>query len=356
MRLTRPRKVNMRAVRLTASGQEPTLTEVERPAPRGEEVLVRVEAAGLCHSDLHVVDGAAGALPYRPPFTLGHEVAGHISALGPDADGPALGERVVLYGPWGCGDCARCTTGRDNYCDRRDELGWHGVGLGRDGGMAEYVLVPFARHLVPIGDLPADQAAPLSDAGLTSYHAIAGLRHALGDGTTAAVIGVGGLGHLAVQILRATTPSRVLTVDIREEALALAHRSGAHFATLIQADTARALRAQTGGVGVDAVLDFVGNATTLELATGVLRPGGELAVVGSAGGRLTVRKPGVLPPGFRLSLPFWGTRPELAEVIALARSGALHVETEQFPLSGAPEAFGRLRQGQVQGRAVLVPD
>ncbi|MGP4044100.1 NAD(P)-dependent alcohol dehydrogenase [Streptomyces sp. 2A115] len=346
----------MRALRLTAWAEPPAQTEVERPVPQGAEVLVRVEATGLCHSDLHVIDAAPGVLPYRLPFTLGHEVAGRTAALGPDAGGVAVGDRVVLYGPWGCGACDRCAAGRDNYCDRRATLAWHGAGLGRDGGMAEYVLVPSARHLVPIDDLPADQAAPLSDAGLTSYHAVAGLRHALGEGTTTAVIGVGGLGHLAVQILRATTASRVLAVDVREEALALAARSGADFGTLMRADTARVLSARSGGAGVDAVLDFVGTTQTMELAAGVLRPGGELAVVGSGGGRLTVSKPGVLPPGFRLSLPFWGTRPELAEVVALARSGAIHVETERFPLSAAPEAIDRLRRGRVRGRAVLVPD
>ncbi|MEV6586677.1 NAD(P)-dependent alcohol dehydrogenase [Streptomyces acidicola] len=345
----------MKAVRLTGWGREPTLADVGCPLPRGTEVLVRVEAAGLCHSDVHVIDAARGALPYRLPFTLGHEVAGRVTALGPDVEGTVAGERVVVHGPWGCGNCARCAAGRDNYCDRRGDLDWHGLGLGRDGGMAEYVLVPSARHLVPIGGLPAAQAAPLSDAGLTSYHALAGVRHALGEGTTALVIGVGGLGHLAVQILRATTPSRVLAVDIREEALELALRYGAHDGMPMRADTARMLRVGTGGVGVDAVLDFVGSEATLALAVEVLRPGGELAVVGSGGGRLTVRKPGFLPAGFRLSLPFWGTRPELAEVIALARSGALHVETEQFPLSAAPEAFGRLRQGRVRGRAVLLP-
>ncbi|WP_405638453.1 NAD(P)-dependent alcohol dehydrogenase [Streptomyces sp. NBC_00056] len=346
----------MKAVRLTGWGRGPAFVDVQRPVPRATEVLVRVEAAGLCQSDVHVVDATADALPYEPPFTLGHEVAGRVETLGPDADGATPGERVVVYGPWGCGLCARCAAGRDNYCDRRGDLGWHGVGLGRDGGMAEYVLVPSARHLVPIGDLAADQAAPLSDAGLTSYHATAGVRHALGDGSTAVVIGVGGLGHLAIQILRATTPSRVLAVDIREAALALAHRSGAHASTLIRADTSRALRTGTGGVGADAVLDFVGNEATLALATKILRPGGELVIVGSGGGQLTVRKPGFLPPGFRLSLPFWGTRPELAEVVALARAGTLHVETEQFPLSAAQTAFHRLRQGAMGGRAVLVPD
>ncbi|MEB8340223.1 NAD(P)-dependent alcohol dehydrogenase [Streptomyces endophyticus] len=348
----------MKAVRLAAWEREPVLTQVERPTPRGAEVLLRVEAAGLCHSDVHVVDAPAGTLPYEPPFTLGHEVAGHVEAFGPEADSGALslGDRCVVYGPWGCGACGRCALGQDNYCDRRSTLSWHGVGLGRDGGMAEHVLVDSARHLVPIGDLPADQAAPLSDAGLTSYHAIAGLRHLLTEDSTVAVVGVGGLGHVAVQILRATTPSRVLAVDVREAALTLAERCGAHFTTLPRADTARVLRAQSGGAGVDAVLDFAGTTATLELGVAALRPGGELALVGSGGGQLTVRKPGFLPTGFRLSLPFWGPRAELAEVVALAHKGALKVETERFPLSAAPEAFARLRQGLTQGRAALIPD
>jgi propanol-preferring alcohol dehydrogenase len=347
---------------MTAWGTPPTPARVERPVPRGGEVLLRVEAAGLCHSDLHLVDASAGALPYSLPFTLGHEVAGHVAALGPEAERAEgaerveVGERAALYGPWGCGSCDRCAAGSDNYCDRRSALTWHGAGLGRDGGLAEYVLVPSVRHLVPVGDLEAEQAAPLTDAGLTSYHAVAGLRHALGAGSAVVVIGAGGLGHLAVQLLRATTESRVLAVDIRERALALAHRSGAHFGTLLKADTARVLKAESGGFGPDAVLDFAGTDTSLELATRALRPGGTLALVGSGGGRLTVRKPGPLPQGLTLSLPFWGSRTELAEVIALARSGALRVETERIPLSAAPEALERLRRGLVRGRAVVVPD
>ncbi|MBO3682235.1 NAD(P)-dependent alcohol dehydrogenase [Streptomyces sp. NEAU-YJ-81] len=346
----------MRALRLITWGEPPAPTQVDRPVPHGQEALVRVEATGLCHSDLHLTNAPEGVFRYRLPFTLGHEVAGHVAALGSEAEGGTVGERVVLYGPWGCGACDRCAAGMDNYCDRRDTLAWSGAGLGRDGGMAEYVLVPSVRYLVPIGDLAADQAAPLSDAGLTSYHAIAGLRHTLEAGSTAVVIGVGGLGHLAVQILRATTESRVLAVDIREDALALAYRCGAHFGTLLQADTGHVLKARSGGIGPDAVLDFAGTTASMELAASVLRPGGALAVVGSGGGHLTVRKPGALPQGLSLSLPFWGSRPELAEVIALAHSGAIHVETEQFPLSAATEAFERLRRGRVRGRAVLVPD
>ncbi|MFJ1967567.1 alcohol dehydrogenase catalytic domain-containing protein [Streptomyces sp. NPDC087903] len=351
-----------RALRLTRWGGPPVLTQVPRPIPSGEEVLIQVEAAGLCRSDLHVMDAAPGGLPYRVPFSLGHEVAGRVLERGPQAAGPEVGESVVVYGPWGCGSCARCAAGAENYCDRRAVLDagrvGTGAGLGRDGGMADLLLVPSGRLLVPVGDLAAVQAAPLSDAGLTAYHAVATVRRSLGDDASASVvvIGVGGLGHLAVQILRATTAVRVLTVDVREEALALAEECGAHFGTLLRPDTAGVLRSRTGGVGAVAVLDFVGSHSSLELAVAVLRAGGDLAVVGSGGGELTVRKPGALPAGTRVSLPFWGTVPELRRVVALAREGALRVEVERFALSSAPEAITRLRSGTVRGRAVLVPD
>ncbi|MFF3372409.1 NAD(P)-dependent alcohol dehydrogenase [Streptomyces sp. NPDC002680] len=349
-----------RAVRLTRWGGPPVITEVARPVPTGEQVLIQVEAAGLCRSDLHVIDAREGALLYRTPFTLGHEVAGRVLERGPGAMGPAVGERVVVYGPWGCGSCARCAVGSENYCDRRTALDADrtgtGAGLGRDGGMADLLLVPSGRLLVPVGELAVVQAAPLSDAGLTAYHAVAGIRRAIDDDASVVVIGVGGLGHLAVQILRATTTARVLAVDVREEALALADQCGAHFATLLRPDSAAVLRDRTGGVGAVAVLDFVGGRSSLDLATGVLRPGGELVVVGSGGGELSVRKPGVLPPGTRISLPFWGTLPELEQVVALAREGVLKVEVEQFALSRALEAIEGLRSGGVRGRAVLVPD
>ncbi|MBE8520615.1 NAD(P)-dependent alcohol dehydrogenase [Amycolatopsis sp. H6(2020)] len=337
------------ALRLTAWGRPPSLAEVEVPDPVGPEVLVRVEAAGICQSDLHVLD--ADTLPYRPPFTLGHEIAGHVTALGDAASGLDVGDRVAVHGPWGCGECRRCAAGEDNYCDRRAELAWAGAGLGRDGGMAGYVLVPHARHLVPIGDLDAAQAAPLTDAGLTPYHAVS--RLALGEDPAVVVIGAGGLGHVAIQILRATTEARVIAVDVREDALALADRSGAHRTLRTGPDTGTVLRRETGGA--DAVLDFVGSDPTLALAAGILRPGGTLVIIGSGGGRLTITKPGPLPQGASVSLPFWGSRRELAEVIALARAGHLRVETELFPLSAAGEAFDRLRAGRIRGRAVLLP-
>lgn len=340
----------MDALRLEAWGSSPRLRDVDVPVPRAGEALVQVLAAGACHSDLHVIDAAEGAMPFQPPFTLGHEIAGRVAALGPDATGVAVGDPVVVYGPWGCGECTRCAAGADNYCDRRADLGWAGVGLGRDGGMASHALVPDTRHLVRSDGIDPAQAAPLTDAGLTPYHAVTALR--LDEGASVAVIGVGGLGHLAVQILRAITPARVFAIDTREAALELA--PGAERTFLARPDTHRALRGANGGVGMDAVLDFVGADSTLALAAASLRAGGDLVVVGSGGGRLTVSKQ--LPTGTRISLPFWGTRPELPEVLALARDGLLRVAVEEFPLSAAGEALNRLRAGAIRGRAVLLPE
>src|SRR5689334_1921602 len=150
----------MRAFRLVDWGRPAVLADIDPPVARGEEVLVRVEAAGLCHSDLHVIDAAPGTLPFAPPLTLGHEIAGPVVTRA----GLGVGTPVVVYGPWGCGACGRCSTGHENYCDRRGELSWAGVGLGRDGGMAEFLLVPSARYLEPIGELDPVEAAPLTDA------------------------------------------------------------------------------------------------------------------------------------------------------------------------------------------------
>ena len=345
----------MRAVRLTAYGAPPVLTEVAEPEAGPGDVLVRVAGAGVCHSDLHVIDAKAAGLPFRPPFTLGHEVAGWVSALGEGASGFAIGDPVAVYGPWGCGQCQRCRAGTENYCDRRAELGFLGVGLGIDGGMAATVRVPSTRLLVPLGDLEPWRAAALTDAALTSYHAISGCRADLSPTSAALVIGVGGLGHLAVQLLRALTKTRIIALDTREEALVLAERSGAD--RLVRAGPAagQRIRAATDGYGVDAVFDFVGSDPTLALASEVLRGHGELVIVGSGGGRLTVTKPAALPPGTRISLPYWGSRPDLVAVIELAQRGQLRVAAEAFPLEQALDVFARLRAGTIAGRAVLVP-
>jgi len=344
----------VRALRLHDWGKPPTFADVALRSPDADEVVLDVAAAGLCHSDLHVIDATVGELPFHPPFTLGHEVAGRVASVGAAVRGLQVGDAVVVYAPWGCGRCDRCRSGRQNYCDRKAGLWAAGIGLGVDGGMAEALVVEASR-LVPIADVDPAAAAPLTDAGLTSYHAISRCRDRLDEDSVAVVVGVGGLGHLAIQILRACTPCRVVAVDTRRAALDLAERLGAHGAAYSGPDAVGAVNAATGGRGADVVFDFVGAAATLAFAIEVLRCDGELSLVGSGGGALTVSKPGRLPPGTCVSVPFWGTQRELVEVVRLAQERRLQVQTTEFALSDAAKAFDLLRRGEILGRAVLVP-
>jgi propanol-preferring alcohol dehydrogenase len=229
----------MRALRLVEWKHPAELTEVAEPEPGPGEVRVRIGGAGACHSDLHLMDDfEGGLLPWGPPFTLGHENAGWVESIGAGATGVEIGEAVAVYGPWGCGRCHRCAQGMENYCVHQAD-GPAGGGLGLDGGMAEYLIVPDARLLVPIGDLHPADAAPLTDAGLTPYHAVKRSLPLLGPGSTAVVIGAGGLGHLAIQIVAASTPAQVIAVDRRVEALQLAEAVGADRSVLAGDDAAR---------------------------------------------------------------------------------------------------------------------
>jgi propanol-preferring alcohol dehydrogenase len=317
---------------------------------------VKIGAAGACHSDLHLVHAPAEALEAFPvPFTLGHENAGWVKATGPGVHGWEPGEPVAIYGIVGCGRCQACLAGRDNEC-RIVPAG--GIGLGRDGGMASYVSVP-AQQLVAIGDLDVTQAAPLTDAGLTPYHAIVVSRDALGPGSTCVVIGVGGLGHMAVQILAAITATRIIAVDVEERQLALAKEVGADETVRSDADAAAAIRELVGPPpgGADVVIDCVSVDPTLRLGAEVVSTGGWLMLVGLGGGTLplAVGLAPTIPLETRLVIPFWGTRAELVEVIALAREGLISAHVERFGLSDAATAYERLERGQLRGRAVVIP-
>jgi len=345
----------MQAVRLTRWLGEPELVEVPIPRPGPGEVLLRVDAAGLCHSDLHIMEWPEGTLPYALPFTLGHENAGTVAAVGAGVTGVTEGERMLVYSRWGCGTCWQCRQGRENACERSAaELGGHGGGVGRDGGLAEYMLVPSPRYLVPLDDLDPVLAAPLTDAGLTPYHAIRRSSGQLRPGATVVVIGVGGIGHIAVQLLRALSAVRVVAVDVREEALRLALDAGAHAALPARDLTPEALRAEIGRQGATLVLDCVATDATLALAAGAVGLAGEISYVGRGGGTLPV-KPGTLPFECSVVLPTWGTLSELVEVVALARDGAIHAEVQRLALEDAVEGYRRLRCGEVVGRAVVVP-
>jgi propanol-preferring alcohol dehydrogenase len=342
----------MKAIRLTAWEKPARVVDVPVPEPGPGQVLVRVAGAGLCHSDLHLMRWPAGSLPYELPFTLGHEVAGTVAALGPGADGLEPGEPVLVYGPWGCGVCRACSVGAEHLCERPPR--GRGAGLGRDGGLAEYMVVPSPRLTVPLDGLDPVAAAPLADAGLTPYHAVRRALGLLGPGTSAIVIGVGGLGHVAVQLLKALSRARVVTVDRRDEALELAARSGADAVLPATGLTARELRRAAGGRGATLVVDCVGGDETLALAAGAVAAGGHVSVLGLAGGTFPMRF-GAVPLETSVIFSNWGTRAELADVVALARAGVLAIDVERVPLTAVPAAYERLAGGAGHGRLVAVP-
>lgn len=344
--------LEMRALRLHEWGTAPTLDRVPVPRPGPGQVLLRVDAAGLCHSDLHIMDAAPGVLPYELPFTLGHEVVGTVVEVGDAADAGWLGTSCGVHGVWSCGTCRKCLAGRDNYCVTL--TGPIGCGTGRDGGLADYMLVPSVRHLVEVDGSAGPAVAPLTDAALTAYHAVQS-QPVDPAGSIVVVIGIGGLGHLAVQLLAAREPAVLVGVDPRESARELALRLGADHA-VDSVDAATALVAElSGDTGADLVMDFVGAAPTLDGASGLMATGATLVVVGSAGGHLTVDKQGSLPRGWRVEAPFWGPHRHLQDVVDLAATGALSAVVETRGLDEVLDAYEDLRHGRAAGRVVVVP-
>ncbi|HTM83967.1 MAG TPA: NAD(P)-dependent alcohol dehydrogenase [Mycobacterium sp.] len=346
----------MRALQLTDPGVV-QVREVPVPEIGAGELLVRVGAAGICHSDLHVLH-----FPVKireEPLTLGHEIAGTIEAIGSEVDGRRIGERGVIYLCWSCGVCRECAAGNENVCLAAGRTAMPPCpGLGPDGGMAEFVRVP-GRSFVPIGDLDFLQAAPIADAALTSYHAIRGVREHLRPGSTSVVIGIGGLGHVAVQILLATSATRIIAVDVGREQLDLATQCGAEITFESGPDTAARILDQTDGRGADAVFDFVGVDATARMSVESVAPNGAYRMIGLGGGvpGLTAEPAGGpgWPWGASVRKSYGGTRSDLIDSIALAQSERLIVEVDRFDLADARTAFDRLEAGRVRGRAVLVP-
>ena len=340
----------MRALQYTAIGKPPEIREIATPEPGPGEVLVKMTAAGVCHSDEYFMSLPGEEFTSELPLTLGHEGAGIVAGLGAGASSIKEGDAVAVYGAWGCGACRACATGAENYCSR--QIPWPGIEA--PGFMADYMLVPSPRHLVPLGDLDPVRNVSLTDAGLTPYHAIKPSLPKLVPGSTAVVIGAGGLGHLAIQMLRALSSARVIALDIGEDKLAFAREIGAHAAFPSDPTSVEAVRALTDGRGADAVFNFVGIQAIADLAAKLVGPYSDIVMIGLGPGAIPVSV-NTLPGGTSVRAPVWGTRPELLEVLELARSGAIKVETERFSLEDGPVAYERLHARTLRGRAVLVP-
>jgi propanol-preferring alcohol dehydrogenase len=300
------------------------------------------------------MEAPEGPKKFRFPFTLGHENAGWVEKLGSGASGYSVGDPVLVYGPWGCGRCANCRMGMENYCENIADA--RPGGLGSDGGMAEWMLVPSTRLLIPLGALDPREAAPLTDAALTSYHAIKRSLNLLGPGSTAVVIGVGGLGQMTVQLLRTFSgATSVIAVDTSVDKLATAKQMGADETLLSGDDAIKRIKDMTGGQGAGVVLDMVGADGTLKMAAQVARALGHVTIVGLGGGALPVNFFN-LPRECSVAAPYWGSITELIEVVSLAQAGKIKMVVEHFPLERAGEAYRLLHDGKISGRAVITPN
>lgn len=353
----------MRSFQVTAFGSALEETANAAPPPSGTEVLLRVAACGVCHSDVHLREGyfdlgADGRMDLSRglslPFTLGHEVAGEVVALGPDAaaegDAVAVGDRRVVY-PWiGCGQCAQCAEGREHLCRAP-----RNIGVQCDGGYSDHVLVPHPRYLLPFGDIPVEEACTYACSGLTAYSALRKVGR-LADDDPLLVIGAGGVGLAGVRLARHVTGVDPIVAEIdaarRDAAVAAGAREAIDPAA---ADAARSLVRATKG-GAAAAVDFVGSAESARFGFDVLGKGGRLVIVGLFGGGLSLPVP--LFPLREVSVAgsYVGTLEELRELLVLARAGKVgRPRVEARPLDDAEAALSELQAGRITGRAVLVP-
>ena len=336
---------------------EPELVETAKPTPGAGQVVIKIGGSGACHSDLHLMhDFDQASLPWGPPFTLGHENAGWVDSVGVGVTTVTEGQAVAVYGPWGCGVCTRCQMGVETYCDNPAQapIPGGGGGLGLDGGMADYMLIPHERLVLPLPNgMNPLRAAPLTDAGLTPYHAVRRSWAKMTPDAWVTVIGIGGLGHLAIQIIKATTAARIIAIDARSSARALATQAGAEFAISPEgADVF--IKDHTGGHGTEVVLDFVGSDSTLSLGIPATRVLGDYTLVGIAGGDYRFS---FFSQKYEVSLQttYWGSRPELQEVLDLGARGLLSPHISQYSLDQASSVYRDLADGKIDGRAVIVP-
>jgi propanol-preferring alcohol dehydrogenase len=287
-----------------------------------------------------------------PPFTLGHENAGWVEALGPGVDGElTIGDPVLVDSHFICGRCDYCRKGHDNYCVHA--MG-NGQGAGADGGLAPFLVAP-AINLVPLRSLDARVAGPLADAGRTSYHVVKKALPKLMPGSTAIVIGAGGLGGFAIQWLSMMTTARIVVADVASHRLAAARQLGAHETVLSDDGVVEQLIEATDGRKAEAVFDFVGSDATIATALAVARPMSTFALVGAGGGTASIAW-GQVPLECEVFIPLGGTHGELHEVVALAEQGRVHIDVEQFGFDRLEEAYDRLRAGDLAGRAVVLPN
>jgi NAD+-dependent secondary alcohol dehydrogenase Adh1 len=340
----------MKAVRLHGYHQQPVVDDVPEPHVNGPlDVVVKIGGAGVCRTDLHIIEGQWDeAMHPQLPYTLGHENAGWVHEVGSAVTNVAVGDTVILHPTPTCGLCRACRAGDDMHCVNSSF-----PGLSHDGGMAEYLLTS-ARACVKLDPQtrPQDVAA-LADAGITAYHAVRKAIPLLYPGSSAVVIGAGGLGHIGIQCLAALTATQIIVVDRNPDALKLAEQLGARHTVVADGSHVDAVRDLTGG-GAQVVLDFVAEQGAEMDGWNMTAPAGSYFVIGY-GGTLHIPTLDIISTERNIIGNIVGTYNDLAELMALAEGGRVTLHTRTYPLDAAVDAFADLDAGRVRGRAILVP-
>jgi NAD+-dependent secondary alcohol dehydrogenase Adh1 len=340
----------MKAVRIHGYHQQPVVDDIPEPKISGPlDVIVKIGGAGVCRTDLHIIEGQwEAAMNPSLPYVLGHENAGWVQEVGSAVTNVAPGDTVILHPTPTCGLCHACRAGDDMHCENNSF-----PGLSHDGGMAEYLLTS-ARCCVKLdpSTQPKDVAA-LADAGITAYHAVRKALPLLYPGTSAVVIGAGGLGHIGIQCVAALSAASLIVVDRNPDALKLAEQLGAQHTVVADGNQVAAVQELTKG-GANVVFDFVAEQGAENEGWAMTRRAGSYYVIGY-GGELHIPTLDVIGTERNVIGNIVGTYNDLAELMVLAQAGKVTLHTRTYPLAQAPEALADLDAGRVRGRAILVP-
>ena len=342
----------MKAARLHAYHEALKLEEVDDPKLLGPlDVIVKIGAAGLCRTDLHIQEGqwaekSGVVLPYTP----GHENAGWIHEVGPGVTNVEVGDTVIVHPFISCGLCRPCRMGDDMHC-----VSGEFPGIGRDGGFAEY-LHTSARSVVKLDpSLQPKDIAALADAGLTAIHAVKKAIPVLGPGTKAVVIGAGGLGHIGIQCLKAMTSCEVIVTDPSEEALALAREVGADHTVQVNGSQVDTVQQMTDGFGAEAIIDFVGEKGAIQDGVAMVKDGGFYYVIGY-GENIDVPTIDIISREISFIGNLVGTYVDLQDLMTLTAQGKVTLHTQTYPLDAINDAMNDLDQGRLHGRGILIPE
>ena len=342
----------MMAFRMTEWGQPPQKMEVDVPQVGPGQVLIKVAGVGLCGSDSNmqfIPQDVGDQLGWNMPFTLGHEAGGWIEQVGPGVTGFEPGEAVVLNSSNSCGGCSYCLEGQEHNCTVQN----FGRGYGRDGSLAKYVLVENPREIIKLDKLDPRTAGPLVDAAATSYHGVKRLLPYLVPGSTVIVIGIGGLGSFAVQLLKVLSPARVIAVASSASRLVYARELGADD-TINRAETDL-----TAGIrelapeGAHVVMDFIGSDDTINQGISSLRKGGAFALVGSSHGRLSGELYSTLPKDGEVFVYEGASIAETREVISLAEEGKIRNDVDIYSFDEVEAALNDRSHGDTRGRPLI---